>query len=135
MAEDLLGGLLGGEEEAAEAEDGDARSEAGAFAAAVAADQAKYDPGVARAIERLLEAETAEIEEQRALRLRHLQHQSHEGKLRRFGLGLLVMLVGAFRARSVAVEPFDAPPALAARGLSLAASGRQPNRSALQNTA
>ena len=136
MAEDLLGGLLGGEEEAAEAEDGDARIEAGAFAAAVAADQAKYDPGVARAIERLLEAETAEIEEQRALRLRHLQHQSREGKLRRFGLrlrnglqvftaliatviglGLLVMLVGAFRARSVVVEPFDAPPALAARGL------------------
>jgi tetratricopeptide (TPR) repeat protein len=33
------------------------------------------------------------------------------------GLGLLIMIVDAFRARSVVVEPFDAPPALAARGL------------------
>jgi len=139
----VLGGLLGNEEEAVEAKAGDARIEAGAFAAAVAADQAKYDPGVARAVEaflqkqiHLLEAQTAELEEQRALKLRHLQNQSREGRLRRFGLrlrnglqlftvvvasviglGVLIMILDAFRASSVVVEPFDAPPALAARGL------------------
>ena len=34
------------------------------------------------------------------------------------GLGVIVMIVDAFSAKSVIVEPFDAPPALAARGLS-----------------
>ncbi len=145
MAEGLLGGLLGGEDEAPDVEAaGEARAGADAFAAALAADQAKHDPAVAKAAERflhkqsaLLDAQTAELEEQRALRLSHLKSQSREGKLRRFGqrirngmqvftalaftligVGLVVMLYDAFNARSVVVEPFDTPPALQARGLS-----------------
>ena len=144
MAEGLLGGLLGGEEDKPEAEGVADRASAEAFAAAVAADQAKRDSGVARATERfldrqasLLKAQEDELNEQRALRLSHLRSQSREGKIRRvgqrirvgmqaftililsvIGLGILVMLYDAFRSQSVIVEPFDAPPALAARGLS-----------------
>jgi tetratricopeptide (TPR) repeat protein len=144
VAEGLLGGLLGGEEEKAEADAAAARASAEAFAAAVAADQAKQDPGVARATERfldrqasLLKAQEDELNEQRPLRLTHLHSQSQEGKLRRFGqrirngmqvatallfavigVGLGVMVYDAFSARSVVVETFDTPPALAARGLS-----------------
>ena len=145
MAEGLLGGLLGGEEEASEVEaSSEARAGAEAFAAALAADQAKQDPAVAKAAERfldkqseLIDAQTAELQEQRALRLSHLHSQSREGRLRRFGqrlrngmqvftallftvvgVGLCVMVHDAFTARSVVVEPFDTPPALLARGLS-----------------
>ena len=95
MAEGL-GGLLGGEDDAAEPQNNaDARASAEAFAAIVAAEQAKHDAGVAedtRAFLKeqalLLRAQREEVEEQRALRLRHLQNQSREGKLRRFGLRL-----------------------------------------------
>jgi len=145
VAESLLGGLLGGEEETPEGEaPGEARAGADAFAAALAADHAKHDPAVARAAERfldkqgvLLDAQTAELQEQRALRLRHLQSQAREGRLRRFGqrlrngmqvftalvftlvgVGLCVLVYDAFNTRSVVVEPFDTPPALLARGLS-----------------
>ncbi|MBV8682580.1 MAG: tetratricopeptide repeat protein [Caulobacteraceae bacterium] len=143
MAEDLLGGLLGGEPEGGEEEAPESRIAAEAFAAALAADHAKYDPGVARAAERfldkqarLLDAQTAEIEEQRPLRLRHLENQSREAKLRRagqrirlamqvfvglaltvLGLGVLMMLQDAFNSRSVVVEAFKSPSALAGRGL------------------
>jgi tetratricopeptide (TPR) repeat protein len=143
LAEDLLGGLLGGEPEGGEEEAPESRIAAEAFAAALAADHAKYDPGVARAAERfldkqarLLDAQTAELEEQRPLRLRHLQNQSREGKLRRagqrirlamqvfigliltvLGIGVLVMLYDAFNARSVVVDAFRAPSGLASRGL------------------
>ncbi len=135
MAEDLLGGLLGGEDEGGEGA-AEARVTADAVAAAMALDRAKQDPAVGRAAKRflekqarLIEAQTTELEEQSPLRLHHL-------RLRRFGLrlrnalqvflGLIVggvaigataMVVSAFGARSVVVEPFDAPPALAARGL------------------
>jgi tetratricopeptide (TPR) repeat protein len=144
VAEGGLGGLLGRDDEQdrdAEALAGD-RSGAEAFAAALAADQAKHDPAVARAAEaflrkqgRLVDAQTEEILEQRALRLAHLRSQRREGRLRRvgqririamqvftalvasvIGLGLLVMIHDAFNSRSVIVEPFDTPPALAARG-------------------
>jgi tetratricopeptide (TPR) repeat protein len=141
----LLGGLLGGEEEGPEHDAaGETRAGADAFAAALAADHAKYDPNVAAAAKaflekqgRLLDAQTDELSEQRALRLSHLKSQSREGKLRRFGqrirngmqvltalaftligAGLIVMLYDAFNTRSVVVEPFDTPPALLARGLS-----------------
>ena len=82
MAEGLLGGLLGGDDEASEVEAPiEARAGADAFAAALAVDQIKHDPAVAKAVERLLDAQTAELEEQRALRLRHLENQSREGRL------------------------------------------------------
>ncbi len=137
MAEGLLGGLLGGEEEKEEAQAAAARASAEAFAAALADQAAKHDPEVARAAAEFLRIQTAEIEEQRELRLSHLRSQSREGRLRRFGqrirngmqvltalvfvvigVGLGVMVYDAFTARSVVVESFDTPPALAARGLS-----------------
>ena len=135
MAEDLLEGLLGGDEEAGEG-GAEARIAGDAFATAMAVDHAKQDPAVARAAKRflqkhtrLIEVQTEEFEEQRVLRLQHL-------RLRRFGLrlrnamqvfiglivavlaaGVVVMVYDAFNTRAVVVEPFDAPPALAARGL------------------
>ncbi len=76
MAEGLLGGLLGAEEEAPEVEAGEGRVSAEAFAASLAADQAKHDAGVARAAEafrkektRLLQTQREEITEQRRWRL------------------------------------------------------------------
>jgi hypothetical protein len=144
VAEGLFGGLLGGEEAKAEEAAVTARVSAEAFAAALAEEHAKYDPKVARAAAQflrdqsaLLKTQTAEIEEQRPLRLSSLRSSSHEGKLRRFGqrirngmqlftvlifvlvgVGLCVMIYDAFTAHSVVVDTFDTPPALAARGLS-----------------
>ena len=144
MAEGLFGGLLGGEEERAEAEAVEGRVSAEAFAAALAEGLTKHDPEVARAAAQflrdqsaLLKIQTAEIDEQQALRLSHLRSQSSEGALRRFGqrmrngmqvlialffalvgVGLGVLVYDAFNSRSVVVEPFDSPPVLLARGLS-----------------
>ena len=135
MAEDLLEGLLGGDEEGGEGA-AEARVAADALAAAMAVEHAKHDPAISRAAKRflekqarLIEAQTQELDEQRGLRLHHL-------RLRRFGLrlrnglqaflgvivagvaiGVVTMVLDAFSAHSVVVEPFDAPPALAARGL------------------
>jgi len=143
VAEGWLGGLLGGEDETPEAESGEGRISAEAFAAALAEEHARHDPEVAGAAAQflrdqstLLKSQTAEIEEQRALRLSHLKNQSREGKLRRFGqrlrngmqvftalvftlvgVGLCVLVYDAFNTRSVVVEPFDTPPALLTRGL------------------
>jgi tetratricopeptide (TPR) repeat protein len=132
VADDLIKGLGGGEadDEAVESQVGEA------LAAAFAVDQARHDPDVARAAIDFLKAQTLEIEEQRAFRLSRIQGQSREGKLRRFGLrlrngmqiflalaatviglGVLVMLYDAFASRSVVVDAFKAPPALASRGL------------------
>jgi tetratricopeptide (TPR) repeat protein len=135
MAEGLFGGLLGGEEDAPE--DGAAASEVEGFAAAAAMDEARRSPAVARAIVDLLRTQTRHLAAEHPLRLRQLHNQSREGRLRRagqrirlalqaliglvlctIGAGLVVMLMDAFNSRSVIVEPFDAPPALAARGLS-----------------
>ena len=143
MAEGVLGGLLGGDEGAEREGDGEDRVVAEAFAAALAQDHAKYDPAVARAAERfldkqarLLDVQTEGIIEERPLRLRLLQNQTREGRSRRFGLsirnglqaitavvvgliglGLVVMVVDAFTSRSVVVDAFKAPSALAGRGL------------------
>jgi tetratricopeptide (TPR) repeat protein len=143
VAEGLLGGLLGAEEEAPEVEAGEGRVSAEAFAAALAEEEAKRDPEVAKAAAQflrdqstLLKAQTAELEEQRTLRLAHLRSQSREGKIRRvgqrirvgmqaftvlilsvIGLGVAVMLYDAFTSRSVVVDAFKAPSGLASRGL------------------
>lgn len=143
MAEDVLGGLVGGEDEGSELEKVEARAGADAFAAAIAADHAKYDPAVASAAtdflrdqSRLLQAQVQELNEQRALRLRHLVSQSREGKIRRTGqrirvgmqafvalvvgmiaIGAVVMVFDAFASRQVVVDAFQAPPALAVRGI------------------
>ena len=140
----LLSGMLGGEEEAPEFEGAaEGLIEADAFAAAVAADQAKLDPRVARATvgfleqqTRLLKVQTKHLEDEHALRLSHLRNQSQEGRLRRtgqrlrlgmqagvallfaaVGLGLIIMVVDAITSNEVIVEAFDTSPGLAATGI------------------
>jgi tetratricopeptide (TPR) repeat protein len=143
MGESVLGGLLGEADEAAEGIDPGQRVSAEAFAAALAAQEASGDPRVARAAERflerqaeLLELQAKELSEQRALRLSHLVSQSREGKIRRTGqrirvgmqsfvalvvgliaVGVVVMVYDAFTSRQVVVDAFQAPPALAASGV------------------
>ena len=132
----MFGGVLGGEaEDAGEGLDEGAVG-AEALAVALAADHARQDDRVAEAAAAFLKAQTEALSEQRALRVHHLQSQSREGRLRRIGqririgtqvafgliaagvaLGLAVMVIDAFDSRSVVVDPFDAPPALASRGL------------------
>jgi len=144
VAEGVLDGLVGGDDEGARPEAGvESKLSAEAFAAAVAADHAKYDPGVARATQAFLERQASLLKSQddqlnaeSDLRLSHLRSQSLEGRIRRvgqrvrvgmqifvaviatvIGLGLLVMLFDAFTSRSVVVNAFKAPSALAGRGL------------------
>ena len=106
------------------------------LAVGLATDHAKHDDRVAEAAAAFLKAQTDTLTEQRTLRVRHLQNQAREGRLRRVGqrlrigtqvalsmiavgvaLGLLVMMLDAFNSRSVVIDPFDAPQALASRGL------------------
>lgn len=155
MAEGLLGAALGSEEEKPEGETLEgasaAPSGAEAFAAAVVAIASRQDPAVARQTEqllrvqsRLLTLQTKLLADEHALRLAHLRNQILEQRMRRSGLwlrvtvqglialvaivtgvGILLMLRDAFTARSVVVESFEVPPALAARGVTgkVAASG------------
>lgn len=114
------------------------------FAAAVAAKLAGNDPGVARKTEvfldkqaQLLEIQAQHLKDEHEARLHFLQGQAREVDLRRFGLVLrvsfqlflallatavgivlLVMVRDAVTSRSVVIDSFDAPPALAANGLS-----------------
>jgi hypothetical protein len=144
MAEGMLGEMLGGEEEKPEVEAAEPLAGAEAFAAAVAAKLAGNDPGVARKTEifldkqaQILETQNQYLREEHAARLHFLQGQAREVDLRRFGLrlrvgfhlflvlvatciaiGLLVMVRDAVTSRSVVIDSFDAPPALAASGLS-----------------
>lgn len=136
MAEDVFGGLLGGEAEGVEKDLDESVVGAEALAVALAADHARHDDKVAEAAADFLRAQTDALTEQRALRVGHLRSQAREGWLRRVGqrlrigtqvalsmiavgvaLGLLVMVLDAFNSRSVVIDPFDAPQALAARGL------------------
>jgi hypothetical protein len=82
MAEGLLEGALGGEEEKPEAEAPEALVGVEAFAAAVAAIASRQDPGVARKTEEflrdqseLLKVQKKHLEDEHALRLAHLGHQ------------------------------------------------------------
>jgi tetratricopeptide (TPR) repeat protein len=143
MAEGLLGGVLGDEEEKHELEAPEALASAEAFAAAVAAIASRQDPQVARDTSaflrdqsELLRVQRRHLEEEHELRLAHLQGQRREGRLRRTGIririafqlfiavvasliGLLVltMVHDAVTSRRVIIEPFHAPPGLAARGI------------------
>ena len=142
MAEGMLGGILG-DDEKPEAEAPEALAGAEAFAAAVAAKLAGSDPEVARDTSaflkkqaQLLDTQNRHLEDEHALRLAHLRHQLREENVRRFGLRLrvgfqlfialvatvigvggAVMFRDAVTSRRVVIEPFDAPPAFAARGL------------------
>lgn len=143
MAEGLLGRILGGEAEKPEVEAPEALAGAEAFAAAVAARLSASDPEVARDTSaflkeqtQLLKVQKEHLKDEHALRLAHLRNQLGEENVRRFGLRLrvgfqlflalvatvigvggAVMLRDAFTSRSVVVESFDAPLALAARGV------------------
>jgi tetratricopeptide (TPR) repeat protein len=143
MAEGLLGGVLGDEGDKPEVEAPDALACAEAFASAVAAKLAGNDPEVARETSaflkmqtQLLEIQAEQLKGEHALRLAHLHHQLGEENIRRFslrlrvGFQLFVALVATVISVVVAViirdvitshrvvmEPFHAPPTLAARGL------------------
>jgi len=143
MSEGLLGGVLGGEEEKPAVEPPDALAGAEAFAAAVAARLSANDPAVARRTEdflieqtQLLRVQKEHLNDEHALRLEHLRNQLREENVRRIGLrlrvsfqlflvliaivigfGIAIMIHDAVSSRSVVVESFDAPAALAERGL------------------
>jgi tetratricopeptide (TPR) repeat protein len=143
MAEGLLGGMLGEEDEKPELEAPDALAGAEAFASAIAAKLAGNDPGVARKTEafldkqaQLLEIQAAHLKDEHEARLHFLRGQAREVDIRRFGLrlrvgfqlflvllaavigiGILIMIRDAVDSRSVVIDPFEAPPALAADGL------------------
>jgi tetratricopeptide (TPR) repeat protein len=142
MAEGMLSGIIGDEDEKPDIEPPDALGGAEAFASAVAAKLAGNDPEVARRTadflidqSQLLRVQKKHVEEEHAARLHFLQGQAREVDIRRFGLRLRVSFqlfialvataigIGAFivihdaiNSRSVVVESFDAPPTLIAHG-------------------
>ena len=79
---------------------------------------------------RMIGVQIEDLVEQRALQTSHLRLRRFTERLKAatqvlivliaavVGIGLLVMLSDAFTSRSVVVDAFEAPPALAARGLS-----------------
>ncbi len=143
MAEGLLGGVLGNEDEKPETEAPEALASAEAFAAAVAARLSGNDPGVARKTEvfldrqaELLQIQAEHLRDEHALRVAHLAHQSHLLIGQRFGqairlafqivialvvivigAGIVVMLHDAFSSHSVVIDSFNAPAGLASRGV------------------
>jgi tetratricopeptide (TPR) repeat protein len=143
MAEGLIGGILGDEDEKAEVEGPEALTSAHAYAAAVAAIASRQDPGVARKTEEflteqshLLRIQAQLLKDEHALRVTNLRGQSYEGRLRRAGIririafqvfaavvagaigaGILIMIHDAVTSRQVVVEPFEVPPSLAPHGL------------------
>jgi len=143
MAEGLFAGILGEEDEKPEVETTETLTGADAFAAAIAAKLAGNDPQVARDTStflgkqsRLLDIQAKHLEDEHAARLHYLQGQAREVDIRRFalrlrlgfqlfialvamaiGIGLAVMIHDAVTSRRVVIEPFHAPPSLAARGI------------------
>ncbi len=143
MAEGMLSGIIGAEDEKPDTEAPDARAGAEAYASAVAAKLAGGDPEVARRTadfladqSQLLKVQTMHLEDEHALRLAHLGHQAHLlrgqrlGQVLRIGFQVFIALVGtvvgvgfaillhdAMTSRRVIIEAFATPPALAARGV------------------
>ena len=143
MAEGLIGGTLGDEEEKPEVEAPGALAGAEAFAAAVAAIASRQDPEVARDTSaflkeqtRLLQTQRRHLDDEHALRITQLRHQSKLLRGQRIGqgfrivfqvavallalviiIGIAVMLRDAFTSRSVVIESFDTPSSLAVGGI------------------
>src|SRR6267142_3133497 len=143
MAEGLIGGILGDEDEKPEVEAAEALTSANAFAAAVAAIASRQDPAVARKTEEflgeqshLLKIQARLLADEHGLRLANLRGQAREGKLRRTGIririafqvfaavvagaigaGILIMIHDAVTSHQVVVEPFEVPPSLTPHGL------------------
>jgi tetratricopeptide (TPR) repeat protein len=152
MAEGLLGGILGGEKE----EDKAASSNVGpeALVAAVAADTVNQNPDVAAEAIALFRKQTEVLEVQRkTLETEHEFFEVEWGprlvsmRLRVgfqifailaatvIGIGAAVMIRDAVTSRRVVIEPFHAPPSLAARGIDgvVVASGLLDALSGLQD--
>ncbi len=105
---------------------GSGLAEGVAFEQAANTEEARAYLDVAR---RLMSVQMEHLHEQRALALSHLRMRRLSDRLKAgtqillafltamVGVFFLVMIHDAFWSQSVIVEPFDAPPALAARGL------------------
>jgi hypothetical protein len=143
MADELLGGVLGGEDEQPQTEAPQAVAGAEAFAAAVAAIASRQDPEVARRTaeflgkqSHLLDIQSQHLEDEHALRLEHLAHQRHLLRGQRLGqairigfqiaVALLVLVIGtgialmlhdAFTSHSVVIDAFNAPSELVPHGV------------------
>ena len=148
MADGPLDGVFGGgSEEGLEAEPG--------LSGAALADSLALDDGKGsdeardylKDARRLLGMQMEHLHEQRTLNLRHMQARRWKDGLQlafqlftalvagALGFGVVVMLHDAFASHSVIVEPFDAPPALAAKGLTgkVVAGGLLDELTRLQN--
>jgi tetratricopeptide (TPR) repeat protein len=143
VAEGLLEGALGGAEDKPEVEAPETSTGVEAFAAAIAAKLAGNDPQVARDTSaflkkqaQLLAIQAEHLKDEHEARLHFLRGQAREVDIRRFGLrlrvgfqlflvlvasvigvGIVVMIHDAVASRRVVIEPFHAPPPLAARGI------------------
>jgi tetratricopeptide (TPR) repeat protein len=162
MADGIIGGILGEEDEKADVEATETLVGPDGFAAAVAAKLAGSDPEVARETaaflrnqSQLVNIQAAHLKEDHAARLHYLQGQAREVDIRRLGLRLrvgfqlflvlvataialggAVMVRDAVTSRRVVVEPFHAPPSMAARGIdgAVVAAGLLDNLSHLQDS-
>jgi len=136
MPERMLSGILGGGDEKPEIEAPETSVGVDAFAAAVAAIASRQDPEVARDTSAFLKKQAQLVETQRehlndehALRIALLRGQRLGQALRIgfqlflvvvatvIGVGGAVMIRDAVTSRRVVVEPFHAPPGLAAQGI------------------
>jgi hypothetical protein len=143
VAEGIWDGVLGDDEAAEDELRFEAILGAESIALAHVLDEARTDPDIARQTSaflaeqtRLVRLQAAHVVEEHGLRLAQLRNQLRDGKLRRtgqririamqvlialvaavLGLGFASMLYDAFTSRSVVVDAFQAPSALAARGL------------------
>lgn len=132
MAEGLLGGMLGGEEDRPQSDD----VRAVAFAAAVAANLSNHNAEVAAKTATFLHEQTRLLKTQRKAAEAEYQYFEEEWGPRLLGLrlraafhllaalvatvigaGAVIMIVDAVRSRSVVIDQFEAPPALAVSGL------------------
>ncbi|HSZ50728.1 MAG TPA: tetratricopeptide repeat protein [Caulobacteraceae bacterium] len=131
----IIEDILGGEE--AERPERDVQAGLDPVAASLATGAARTDRTIAADLKaylkrqaRLVELQTEHLHEQRMVLLSSLRIRRTTDRLKlgmqlffilvatALGLGAAVMVFDAFNSRSVVVETFDAPPALAARGLS-----------------
>jgi hypothetical protein len=143
MAEGLVGGILGEEDEKPDIEASEPPAGAGAFAAAVAARLSASDPEVARDTSAslkkqayLLEIQAKHFNDEHSVRLHFLQGQAREVDIRRVGLllrvgfqlfvvlvatvfaiGFAVMIWDAMTSRRVVVDAFHTVPSAETRGI------------------
>jgi tetratricopeptide (TPR) repeat protein len=141
MAEGMLGGILGDEDEKPDVEATEALAGADAFAAAIAARLSSSDPEVARKTAvfldeqaHLVKVQARHLEDEHEARLHYLRGQAREVDIRRFGLrlrvgfqllialiasvigvGIAVMIRDAVTSRSVVIDPIEIAPNIAAQ--------------------